>query len=1355
MGAAQQFRALLRKNFILYKRNVGSTIVSLLVPILFIALLFLMQLAVQSNQRRNASIAVVRNASEEKINDIPRCVSGEYGRCYTLGYTSNSDPNVVALINRIALQNNIPPEEIIGFKTEPEANLFLSQNKNSTQGLFHVIIDYGCNFNSAPSAIETCSAAVHNQSEILSIKYAIQYNTSGFAVRGVVVNIAKYLVLPMQHAMHRAALSLFGNGVQFNISIMDFPHPAISPTNIVSTAGPFVIFGALMFNFVIQIGQLVTEKQTKLRESMRVMGMADWIFWSTWLVTNVTTNLISIALLTFTGLAFQFDFFLKNDFGTYAILFLLFSFAMVPLAFFVSTLVDDADTSTLAGFGLFLIGVFMQSFASFIFTEDVNPGIHAVFSLFPFVLLAKGLGDLGEDTASELDKGLRFSEISDAEKHFFPLSLVYGLLAMNFFLYLLLAIYVDNVRYSGRSPFFFFMPSYWRGSSSKKKPKTAKAKEDYQVEMDQLDEDVVAERDFVRKGEFDDTVSVIISNLQKTYLNYTCGCCADKGSAFRAVKGIDLVMKQGELFCLLGHNGAGKTTTIGMLTGLFPCSGGDATIFGNSITTDMNEIRKVMGVCPQHDILWKQLTGEEHLTLFAELRGIPQEKVEQEVKDRLTDVDLTSAKDNNAGGYSGGMQRRLSVAIALIGDPAIVFLDEPTTGMDPVSRRKVWNLIEKVKRGRVTLLTTHSMEEADILGDKIAIMKDGRLATVGTSIRLKNRFGTGYGIAVLGKSPSDVPAIKQFVLDEFKTASKPIVIEDEEAKAKLGVFQFEVPRSESKRLPSFFQKLEKSRDKIGARDFQVALSTLEEVFLSIAHIDDVKETRVEKKKKSRKCLIISLVVLALVVLLVVAGIIFAVRPRPVVPESTANGLGTEPTIAAVSESAISLTLFPTGIQVSEVTNSTASVTVRTDASVLAVDLTFYVIDPASNKSWVVDNSINSFKGVNTTATSNVSRIASIYVTGLSVGTTYSVVASVTNDTASFSNATRFRTPFAPSAPRKFKIGISSGFGSTNRPYENLVPAANENLDFFVMVGNSIFADFRGNASDTLPTLHAKYNATLSQSGFRALSASTSFYAQIGKQEMYFPYQSLSNPAIFAQLGPYLFNTLTAFKQSWGIGLDGSTQLYRKFSWGDAIDLFVIDIRTEIIPFNTIMSRVQMDWLKQGLASSTARFKLVAETLPISNIAEIDAATYQALVFELWSTYADNRTEILQHIEDNKINGVVFLSGGLDYGLMRVNATKLNATSSNTQNAFEIVSGPSGSLINSNVRMSSTLSSAPSDYLLLLDSWTWTLIEGDPVSGDLTIKFINDRGQALRTQTVDVDKYQLDIEQFNAAAAFFR
>jgi len=141
-----------------------------------------------------------------------------------------------------------------------------------------------------------------------------------------------------------------------------------------------------------------------------------------------------------------------------------------------------------------------------------------------------------------------------------------------------------------------------------------------------------------------------------------------------------------------------------------------------SVETEMDEIRRFTGVCPQHDILWDDLTAREHLDIFARLKSIPKEKRAQEIEDRLADVALTEVGDHLAGSYSGGMKRRLSVAISSIGDPRIIFMDEPTTGMDPLSKRHVWDLIQELKKSRVIILTTHSMEEADVLADRYVFL---------------------------------------------------------------------------------------------------------------------------------------------------------------------------------------------------------------------------------------------------------------------------------------------------------------------------------------------------------------------------------------------------------------------------------------------------------------------------------------------------------------------------------------------------------------------------------------------------------------------------------------------------------
>ena len=140
-------------------------------------------------------------------------------------------------------------------------------------------------------------------------------------------------------------------------------------------------------------------------------------------------------------------------------------------------------------------------------------------------------------------------------------------------------------------------------------------------------------------------------------------------------------MDDGQLLCLLGHNGAGKTTTMNMLTGMLPINAGDAMIYGKSCSTEMDDIRSIMGICPQHDVLWDQLTGMEHVVLFAGLRGVERAEIPLEAERRLKEVELWDVRNVQSSAYSGGMRRRLSMAIALIGDPKVVFLDEPTTGM--------------------------------------------------------------------------------------------------------------------------------------------------------------------------------------------------------------------------------------------------------------------------------------------------------------------------------------------------------------------------------------------------------------------------------------------------------------------------------------------------------------------------------------------------------------------------------------------------------------------------------------------------------------------------------------------------
>lgn len=167
-------------------------------------------------------------------------------------------------------------------------------------------------------------------------------------------------------------------------------------------------------------------------------------------------------------------------------------------------------------------------------------------------------------------------------------------------------------------------------------------------------------------------------------------------------------------------------------------------MFDKDLFNQMDEVRQVMGVCPQHDVLFEQLTPEEHLDIFYDFKGGDPAKKEREIQKLIKDVCLTPDAKKQAGALSGGNRRKLSVAIALCGGSKLVLLDEPTAGMDLQARRSLWNMLRNYRRDRIILLTTHYMDEADILGDRIGIMVAGQLKCLGSSLFLKNKFSAGY-----------------------------------------------------------------------------------------------------------------------------------------------------------------------------------------------------------------------------------------------------------------------------------------------------------------------------------------------------------------------------------------------------------------------------------------------------------------------------------------------------------------------------------------------------------------------------------------------------------------------------------
>lgn len=210
-----------------------------------------------------------------------------------------------------------------------------------------------------------------------------------------------------------------------------------------------------------------------------------------------------------------------------------------------------------------------------------------------------------------------------------------------------------------------------------------------------------------------------------------------------AVDGLDLSVSQGELFALLGVNGAGKTTAIKMLTCLTVPDGGDAFVNGRSIRTDAAAVKGMIGVSPQETAVAPNLSVKENLALMCGVHGLEREERQARIDGLCERLGLTAVLSRRAGKLSGGWQRRVSIAMALIGEPQILFLDEPTLGLDVLARSGLWDAIRALKGKMTIILTTHYMEEAEALADRIGIMKDGKLLALGTADEIKAATGKG------------------------------------------------------------------------------------------------------------------------------------------------------------------------------------------------------------------------------------------------------------------------------------------------------------------------------------------------------------------------------------------------------------------------------------------------------------------------------------------------------------------------------------------------------------------------------------------------------------------------------------
>lgn len=609
---------------------------------------------------------------------------------------------------------------------------------------------------------------------------------------------------------------------------------------------------------------LVSEKQTRMKEALRISGMQDWVHISTWVTTFMLKYLILVigaALLTKYGAVFP-----NNGIGELSILFLTFVFSMCGLAFLIAVFFNKTRPAAIAC----VCVAYVLYFASFYFirTKDLNEQANGCF-IAP-VCLALAVNTMFEDAS--LGSGFAraaaiYSE--DPLGDMIDITTASKRLVVAGVVYISVAWYLEKVipqDYGVRlRPDFVLQPLYpwarraWRAlvrcaqcryctwpRARTSKENSALIKEPYTARLS----DATSPTDTEASCDSDSISSTSSSSIPELNMRNSVSIqhlCKDfRMNGFlskrRAVNDLSLSFEKDQVTALLGANGAGKSTLIQMLTGMLMPTSGDVFVFGTSIRKDMHRIRKKLGWCPQHDILFASLTVKQHLELFSALRGKPLDL--NATRRLLHDLKLSEKLHFQARTLSGGQRRKLCLAIALIGDTEVVFLDEMTAGVDPVSRRSCWEVIQKNRHGRAILLTTHFLDEADVLGDKIAIIANGALCCEGTSLDLKKRYGDGYRLTVgipaeTVRTPEEIAKVVQTSIPTSEYLS-----ENMDASRSSEV-TFGLPFSTVKLFPNLLRRLEGEMH----CTVSISISTLEQVFLKVAAAHAEEDMSIERLRK--------------------------------------------------------------------------------------------------------------------------------------------------------------------------------------------------------------------------------------------------------------------------------------------------------------------------------------------------------------------------------------------------------------------------------------------------------------------------------------------------------------------------
>ncbi|EHB07723.1 ATP-binding cassette sub-family A member 6 [Heterocephalus glaber] len=566
----------------------------------------------------------------------------------------------------------------------------------------------------------------------------------------------------------------------------------------------FILFCLIYFSsFIYFVSLDVTKERKKYKDLMKMMGLRDSAFWFSWGL--IYASFIFIISIFITIIITCNKIIVMTGFMVIFTLFFLYGLSLITLAFLMSVLLQKAALTNLI---VFLLTLFWGCVGFTALYRQLPSSLEWILSICsPFAFTA------GMTQIIHLDYNLNGVVFPDPSGDSYIMIAIFAMLAFDCLIYLVLALYFDKILPYGNechySPLFFLN---WSSCFQHRKTDNEVFEKDIDPEhpFDDYFEPIAPE--------FQGKEAIRIRNVKKEYKG--------KSEKVEALKGLHFDIYEGQITAILGHSGAGKSSLLNILNGLSVPTEGSVTVYNKNISEiqDLEEIRMMIGICPQYNVQFDILTVKENLSLFAKVKGIHPQEVEQKVQQILLELDMQNIQNNFAKDLSEGQKRKLTFGIAILGEPRVLLLDEPTAGLDPFSRHQVWNFLKEHRAHRVILFSTQFVDEADILADRKVIFSNGRLKCAGSSVFLKRKWGLGYHLSFYRNEICDPEQITSFINYHIPDAKLKT-----ENKEKL---VYTLPSERTNKFPDLFRDLDKYSGQ-GMMSYDISMSTLKEVFMNV------------------------------------------------------------------------------------------------------------------------------------------------------------------------------------------------------------------------------------------------------------------------------------------------------------------------------------------------------------------------------------------------------------------------------------------------------------------------------------------------------------------------------------------